>query len=108
MIFLPGILEITTLKDKIRLYSQYNTLHQSSFESENDHNADLTYLINKVSENLHTVMIHSTMNREEQDKIFENAPPNKRKIVIATNIAESSITVPDVKIVIDSCLIKDN
>jgi len=43
-------------------------------------------------------MIHSTMNKEEQDKIFLN-PPEKhlRKVVIATNIAESSITVPDVK-----------
>lgn len=39
---------------------------------------------------------------EEQQKIFEASP--KRKIILSTNIAESSLTIPGVRIVIDSGL----
>jgi len=42
---------------------------------------------------------------EEQQKIFE--PASRRKLVLATNIAESSITLPGIRIVIDSGLHKE-
>jgi HrpA-like RNA helicase len=44
--------------------------------------------------------IHSDIPFEEQESAFAPTPPNKIKIVIATNAAESSITLPDVDIVI--------
>ena len=50
--------------------------------------------------------LHSTITLEEQRKIFEPAKPGERKIVLATNIAESSITLPDIEYVIDFCLCK--
>ena len=42
----------------------------------------------------------------EQMKIFEPAPYNTRKVIVATNIAETSITIDGVAFVVDSCLTK--
>ena len=44
------------------------------------------------------VPLHSQVAREEQQQAFETFP-NQRKIIISTNIAESSLTVPDVRYV---------
>ena len=43
---------------------------------------------------------------EEQVKIFEPSPFNTRKVIVATNIAETSITIDGVAFVVDSCLTK--
>ncbi|KAI0544200.1 P-loop containing nucleoside triphosphate hydrolase protein [Xylaria curta] len=45
--------------------------------------------------------VYSALPAEMQSRIFEPAPPNNRKIVIATNIAETSITIDHIKYVID-------
>ena len=44
------------------------------------------------------VPLHSQVAREEQQQAFDTFP-NQRKIIISTNIAESSLTVPDVRYV---------
>ncbi|KAM4625880.1 ATP-dependent RNA helicase TDRD9 [Polymixia lowei] len=48
--------------------------------------------------------LHSTVTLEEQNGVFLVPVPGYRKIILSTNIAESNITVPDVKYVIDFCL----
>lgn len=37
-----------------------------------------------------------------QGKIFQPTPKNTRKVILATNIAETSITIPGVRYVIDT------
>ncbi|XP_064021733.1 ATP-dependent RNA helicase TDRD9 [Pogoniulus pusillus] len=48
--------------------------------------------------------LHSCVTLEEQSKVFLSTVPGYRKVILSTNIAESSVTVPDVKYVIDFCL----
>ncbi|POS84889.1 hypothetical protein EPUL_003824 [Erysiphe pulchra] len=47
------------------------------------------------------ILLHSLM-KDAQNTLFEPPPPGCRKIILATNIAETSITIPDVRHVIDS------
>ncbi len=46
--------------------------------------------------------IYARLPLAQQQRLFE--PHSKRRIVLATNVAETSITVPDVRYVIDSGL----
>ncbi|KAK1563118.1 hypothetical protein Q3G72_022613 [Acer saccharum] len=52
--------------------------------------------------------LHGSMPTVNQREIFDRPPQNKRKIVLATNIAESSITIDDVVYVIDCGKAKEN
>lgn len=40
--------------------------------------------------------LHSSLTTDEQRKVFNPPTPGSRKIILSTNIAESSITVPDI------------
>jgi HrpA-like RNA helicase len=48
---------------------------------------------------------HSQLSMQQQEKIF-GLDPHSRAIILSTNIAESSVTIPNIGIVIDSGLIK--
>lgn len=52
--------------------------------------------------------VYSALPTEMQSKIFEPAPPGKRKVVVATNIAEASITIDGIYYVVDPGFAKLN
>ncbi|PVV04493.1 hypothetical protein BB560_001013, partial [Smittium megazygosporum] len=52
--------------------------------------------------------VYSALPSEMQSKIFEPAPPGSRKLVIATNIAETSITIDGIYYVVDPGFVKQN
>ncbi|KAK1754041.1 ATP-dependent RNA helicase DHX29 [Echria macrotheca] len=77
LVFLPGIAEIRTLNDMLM----------------GDRHFAESWLV---------YPLHSTIATEDQEAAFLVPPPGMRKIVLATNIAETGITIPDVTCVIDT------
>jgi pre-mRNA-splicing factor ATP-dependent RNA helicase DHX16 len=62
---------------------------------------------NKVPE-LIICPIYANLPSDMQAKIFEPTPEGARKVVLATNIAETSITIDGVVFVIDPGFVKQN
>ncbi|RHZ54344.1 hypothetical protein Glove_428g91 [Diversispora epigaea] len=79
LIFLPGMPEIIKLYDLLTC--------DRHFEDET------RFLV---------FPLHSLISSENQGRVFEIPPEGVRKIVLATNIAETGITISDVTIVIDT------
>jgi len=52
--------------------------------------------------------LYGRLSKEEQERVFIPTPPGKRKIIVATNIAETSVTIDGVRFVIDSGMAKIN
>nr|CCA18677.1 DEAD/DEAH box RNA helicase putative [Albugo laibachii Nc14] len=48
------------------------------------------------------VLLHSRLSPQEQQQAFDIPQANERKVILATNIAETSLTIEDVVYVIDS------
>ena len=57
---------------------------------------------------LHIIPLYARLGKDEQEKVFDPAPEGKIKVVIATNIAETSVTIDGITVVIDSGLAKLN
>ena len=57
---------------------------------------------------IHIVPLYGRLAKEEQEKVFDNPPFGKKKVVISTNIAETSVTINGITTVIDSGLAKLN
>ncbi|MEW8547366.1 MAG: helicase-related protein, partial [Candidatus Thiodiazotropha sp.] len=57
--------------------------------------------------NFQCLQLHGKLKPEEQQLVFEPSPKGVRKIIFATNSAETSITIPGVKYVIDTGVVKE-
>lgn len=59
------------------------------------------------SQHLWVLPLHGSLPPQKQRAVFDPPPRGCRKIVVSTNIAETSITIPDVTVVVDSCRVKE-
>ena len=67
-----------------------------------------TRRLGSKSEELIILPLYADLPTDMQAKIFEPTPPNGRKVILATNIAESSLTMDGIVYVIDTGFCKVN
>jgi RNA helicase HrpA len=60
------------------------------------------------SRHLHILPLYGRLSKEEQERVFDDPPAGKKKVIVTTNIAETSVTIHDITTVIDSGLAKLN
>lgn len=53
-------------------------------------------------------LLHSSVPREAQDEVFKPIPEGCRRIILATNICETSVTLPDLKFVVDTGKLRES
>lgn len=82
LVFLPG--EFSIINCMAQIYSECDTRH------------------------LQVYPLYGRLNKEEQELVFEDTEEGKMKVVLATNIAETSLTIDGIKVVIDGGYAKMN
>lgn len=51
---------------------------------------------------LHILPLYSLLPSDKQMRVFKDPPEGHRLVVVATNVAETSLTIPNIKYVVDS------
>ncbi|KAJ1457686.1 P-loop containing nucleoside triphosphate hydrolase protein [Pelagophyceae sp. CCMP2097] len=82
LIFMPGMLEISNMTEKLKS--------------------------SRGLKNAVVYALHSGLATDEQTQVFDRPPKGTRKVVVSTNIAETSITIDDVVYVIDCAKVKES
>jgi ATP-dependent helicase HrpA len=78
LVFLPGEREIREAADHLRKHLSHSPLTRDT----------------------EVLPLFARLSQQEQDRVFE--PHGRRRIVLATNVAETSLTVPGIRFVIDA------
>lgn len=52
--------------------------------------------------------LYGDLHKQQQDLAIAPCPPGKRKIVLATNVAETSLTIDGIRMVVDSGLMRES
>ncbi|MFS8138167.1 MAG: ATP-dependent helicase HrpB, partial [Thermomonas sp.] len=64
-------------------------------------------LADAVSSKIELLQLHGDLPVEQQSRVLQPSPDDARRVVLATNVAESSVTLPGVRVVIDSGLARE-
>ena len=59
------------------------------------------------SKSVKPLQLHGRLQPNEQQAVFDPVPRNCRKVIFSTNVAETSVTIPDIGIVVDTGLAKE-
>jgi HrpA-like RNA helicase len=92
LVFLPGWEEIKKVSNILLDTSSRNSLLGTRFNDSNQYSVHY---------------LHSSIPAAEQKEVFKPPPKGVRRIILATNIAETSITIPDVVYVVDAARVKE-
>ncbi|GAB0089419.1 pre-mRNA-splicing factor ATP-dependent RNA helicase DHX16 [Sergentomyia squamirostris] len=81
---------------------------QEEIETCNEMLTDRVKRLGSKLKELIILPVYANLPSDMQAKIFEPTPPNARKVVLATNIAETSLTIDNIIYVIDPGFAKQN
>ncbi len=84
LVFLPGEREIKAVADELRARPAQSLLARSGKQAQE------------------VLPLYARLSQVDQDRVFRRS--GRRRIVLATNVAETSLTVPDIRYVVDSGL----
>lgn len=86
LVFAPGMEEINRIVRTLQNSSRLNSI---------------------VPGGIKALPLHGSLSPSQQNKVFDTPPPGVLKIVVATNVAETSITIDDIVVVIDTGRVKE-
>ncbi|CAE7620413.1 tdrd9 [Symbiodinium sp. CCMP2592] len=92
IVFLPGIADITQLFESLAPLDDVRSFGRPGVVRRPD------------CPRLRIFALHSMVPRQEQEEVFNEVPKDRGHVVLASNIAESSLTLPSVCAVVDLAL----
>ncbi|CAJ0586481.1 unnamed protein product, partial [Mesorhabditis spiculigera] len=106
LIFVPGQADVKQLIKK--LTARYPVVYETSKDGQKLIRGSKQWKENSLApppancEPLYCLPLYSLLSSEKQRRVFQDSPPGTRLCVVATNVAETSITIPGVRYVVDS------
>lgn len=85
LVFLPGVIEIRKV----------NRMLATAVE------------MGRLTVPVQILELHGSLTPEDQGRVFRTPPYGTRKVVLSTNVAETSITIDDVTVIIDTGRVKE-
>jgi ATP-dependent RNA helicase DHX8/PRP22 len=104
LVFLPGQEDIESLQQLLLDHLPLCAPHRKPVHSKNTINTNtisaggvVEYMEQDMATSYSVRVLYAAMPSEEQLAVFEPAPPGMRLFILATNIAETSLTISGVK-----------
>lgn len=91
LVFVPGVPEITKALNLIQTHLAIPTSTNNG----------------RSSKRVKLFALHGGVSAADQQKVFRLANKDELKVVVSTNVAEASVTIPDVTVVVDTCKVKE-
>ncbi|MEJ7747495.1 MAG: ATP-dependent helicase HrpB [Luteimonas sp.] len=108
LVFLPGQREIARVEQAMNRHSREGG-NAASDRFADDRTTQATSLDSRLYGygEITVLPLHGDLSVDQQSRALQPDPHGHRRVILATNVAESSVTLPGVRVVIDSGLARE-